>query len=405
MISPVRQNQIEEEVYEDSEWKFDYDLSKHWIRDFEELDFYNRTLKMYRAARSAETSQELFMALAKAGNAFVRLILAANEKITMPIIESLIDSTDLDLQFQVRKAIIQNPSTSLGLILEWNKSEWPTLQEVIAENLRIPKETLVEMSRNADPKSRLVRAAVAKNQNTPVEILESLASDEDPWVRCVVADNPRTPEVILIGLSSDWAAATHVAKNPSSPISLLKILSVHEDHFVKHSVAINPSTPIETLEKLAVDNDAFPRQGVAANLQTPLAILEKLSTDIDVCVREAVARNGNSTEEILNVLANDSDYQVPKAVASNINAPAGLLEKMIKDDSYHNLHVREAVAENKRTSVGVLEILAGDVSSVVRWAVARNSNTPVDTLLEMLTSTSFDYETKFNAAINLTNRA
>jgi hypothetical protein len=38
-------------------------------------------------------------------------------------------------------------------------------------------------------KSKLVRAAVAENPNTPLALLIALSGDEEPWVRQAVAKN------------------------------------------------------------------------------------------------------------------------------------------------------------------------------------------------------------------------
>ena len=44
----------------------------------------------------------------------------------------------------------------------------------------------------------MFRRSIAKHPNTPPEILELLATDDDPMVRFNVANNPNTPPEILI---------------------------------------------------------------------------------------------------------------------------------------------------------------------------------------------------------------
>jgi hypothetical protein len=73
-------------------------------------------------------------------------------------------------------------------------------QEKIAKNPNTPVDTLVELSKDED---RRTRAAVAKNPNTPDDILVELSKDEEVDIKECVAKNPNTPVDILVELSKD----------------------------------------------------------------------------------------------------------------------------------------------------------------------------------------------------------
>lgn len=61
----------------------------------------------------------------------------------------------------------------------------------------------------------------------------------------------------------------------------------------------------------------------------------------------------------------------------NANAPASVLETLANNQ---NSDVRWGVASNINASVCILEFLANDQDSFVRWAVAYNVNTPASVL-------------------------
>ena len=63
-----------------------------------------------------------------------------------------------------------------------------------------------------------------------------------------------------------------VAKNPNTPIEILKDLATDDDYYVRWEVAENPNTPVETLKVLATDKNGGVRWGVAYNPSTPIEI-------------------------------------------------------------------------------------------------------------------------------------
>jgi hypothetical protein len=55
----------------------------------------------------------------------------------------------------------------------------------------------VDINWLAEDSERDVRAALARNKNIPISILEKLAKDEDSKVRREISRNPNTPKEIL----------------------------------------------------------------------------------------------------------------------------------------------------------------------------------------------------------------
>jgi len=88
--------------------------------------------------------------------------------------------------------------------------------------------------------SSVVRMAVAKNINTPVDLLYKLADDEDPMVRACVASNRNTPVDLLLKLANDksWVVRMYVAENDNTPIDVVEKLTEDKEWAVSHSAKL-----------------------------------------------------------------------------------------------------------------------------------------------------------------------
>jgi hypothetical protein len=115
--------------------------------------------------------------------------------------------------------------------------------------------------------SRQERKDLARNPNTPPEVLTILARDEDYWVRCGVARSPNTPPetLTILARDKDWGVRCGVAWNPNTPPEILTFLARDEDWNVRCRVAENPNTPPEILTVLAQDEDWCVRTSAQRN--------------------------------------------------------------------------------------------------------------------------------------------
>lgn len=112
------------------------------------------------------------------------------------------------------------------------------------------------------------RKEIAKN-STSAKDLERLATDEYYMVRANVAQNPNTPLDILTHLAQDeyFLVRAYVAKNINSTADLLMNLAQDSLDSVRYYVACNPNTPTEVLKQLAQDKDEDVREVAAKQLR------------------------------------------------------------------------------------------------------------------------------------------
>ena len=76
-------------------------------------------------------------------------------------------------------------------------------------------------------------------------------------------------------LNSDWEVRAKVARNPSTPIDVLTELAKDSDIVVRRRVACNPNTPIDVLTELAKDSDWCVRRNVARNPKLKEVLTDK----------------------------------------------------------------------------------------------------------------------------------
>lgn len=76
-------------------------------------------------------------------------------------------------------------------------------------------------------------------------------------------------------LSSDIVVRRRVARNPNTPVDVLTELAKDSHWAVRVSVACNPNTPAEVLAKLAKDSDFDVRRYAACNPKLKEVLTDK----------------------------------------------------------------------------------------------------------------------------------
>ncbi len=102
-------------------------------------------------------------------------------------------------------------------------------------------------------------------------------------------------------------------------------------------------------------------------------VLDRLGCDTSIDVREAVADNLRTSAVTLNLLSTDSAAAVRMAVAENPNVPEANLERLATDTVNY---VRWGVAHNEKTPANLLQLIITDPDSYVSDEARKNPNAP-----------------------------
>lgn len=182
------------------------------------------------------------------------------------------------------------------------------------------------------------------------------------------AENEKTMGSRLAELAQiSTELAQMVAKNPSTPPELLGELSKSQDAKTRQHVAGNPNTPIDLLWELGVE---FPQQ-LVNNPILCLLLLENPNL-IDTIPQKTLC--SIFTLETVPVYFRELALNYPKPwmrqrIAQNYKTHVSILELLAKDS---DRTVRHHIAKHPKTPVSLMELLARDEDYWVRFGVATN---------------------------------
>jgi len=266
------------------------------------------------------------------------------------------------------------------------------VRKEVVKNSSLPLNLRLQLTGDRSEGVRMELAKKQSGRQTPVEVLERLASDESQGVRALVAQNPDTPSSVFEKLANDTAREVKlkVVSNPNTPVEVLERLGLEEGIFDKR----NPKTPGSVLAR-AVSQIRDDKELVnllrnpVKGTQMPAETLKQLLSDNYWVARNEVASHPNTPPRVLRRLANDIHCAI--AVSPNPNTPPEILEPMlrrIKPDhpSYYNICRNLALRPDAPPSL--LELLASNTNASIRQIVAAKSNTPLTALERLLNEES-----------------
>ena len=356
---------------------------------------------LVQIARNPDTAQEILEVLLKPKTATKKMRVAIANNLNTPVhlLEQLAGDDDAWVRqtvfqnpstpnaiyklFYEYEAAIQNPDTNGATLSEIVKRDWEYTRTGVASHPNTPREILVKLAYN---KSWKVRAAVASNKSVPTEVLEILIEDKRLGVCNAVVRNPITPGWLLVRMLNNYKCYQRqdIAKHPNATPAILELLARDADCYVRVEVIKNPNTSIELLTYLANDKDFYVRNNVAASSRASETLLAQLANDGEYMVRQHVAYNLKTPIEILRKLATDEDNNVRCAVAENPNTPDDVLTHLEKDQ-VDWVKARAIIFRQTKS----LTLHSNSSTCQNNTSIAANPNTPIEILLELAPSDSY----------------
>ncbi|MEH2059718.1 MAG: hypothetical protein V7K97_26895 [Nostoc sp.] len=221
--------------------------------------------------------------------------------------------------------------------------------------------------------------ALASAVDTSVVVLEELSLHPQPEVREAVARNPNTPIEVLLKLGKEFPDAI-----TANPIFNLLLLENPDSHFVRLSLARSTTTSESAIARLSKIEDEEILCAVARNPKTPLHILEQLLENPPTFYDDenadefdfdelfiAIVQNPNTSESLLLQLAERGSSNVKMAIAQNPKAPLSLLNQFA---DWRNFRMHKAIARNPQAPSAILEKLAGENEKEIRDLVKNHPN-------------------------------
>jgi hypothetical protein len=342
-------------------------------------------------AKQSTTAERILINLATSKHKEVRLSILKNPNITAaPLI---ILSEDKDIH--IRRRVQFHPQTPGDLLIKFRRyfrygtyQHGRTMEEYAASRHLTSSELLRELSQHEDWR---VRAEVAGNKSTPIDILAILAEDpynhgsqDTYYVRQRVAINPSIPVEILRKPVFYTYYAASVAANPTTPVDILE-----EQIRIGFGAAIsimyrNPLAPSHILAKIAsgcsYDRYDYIPGYIARHPNTPLlttiSILKRTSILSGDILRQ-IYINSLQVSELERNLA----IEVQSLIANHPNLPGNILEELITADKDTPIDILERLLNSKDR---VFKKVAQDCLRSIYRELASTPETSTEQLWEML---------------------
>ncbi|BDA69925.1 hypothetical protein CAL7716_040910 [Calothrix sp. PCC 7716] len=357
------------------------------------------------------------------GDQKAKLTAARNQTTPVQVLEQLAKDADENIKI----AVIQNKNTPSNSLLELACNGSYNVQICLARSRHfISRDVFLELLQHSESQ---IRVEIAKNSNTPVDILTSLAQDNDRNVKVTALSNPNFPSTVLSQIMPQIQDEKEIEqilrgqsgtgkRNSHIPTDVLERLSQHPKDTIRYLVANYNIASATTLERLAVDKYELVRKNVAENPSTPANVLIEMARRDELVtntgcyhsISNKIAMRKDAPPEALEFIARKPVSPVRAVVAANVNTPSSALEWLAENESDEGVlcivvrhpnitlnvwnhlatnespKVREAVATQAQCPSNILTALADDLTQEVRQKVGANPNTP----LHILESFSLD---------------
>jgi hypothetical protein len=334
---------------------------------------------LIKTALNKNTSKETMLKLAECNTTDVILALLSRTGLPVSIFEKF--SEDDREGLALKRMIAKNPETPVEILKELHYEYFGILKK---EDINI----------NKDP-AYLICISLASNRSTPSEFLQKFKDEFDIELFKFInsyfifrldyylAGNPSTPVETLrkISFDRDYEILSQIAKNPSLPNDIFEKISNEKSNSVILGLIDNPNLPKSLLKKLATE----------ANKNKNILLLEKIAGRpdltaeiIDLIINQkeidpicALAKNRFLNRDVLVKLSNNANQEVQKAVAENFNTPPEILEQYFKSKKSTTIL---SLAGNMATPINILKTLCYEDQDV-KTKLAKNLSTPKETLI------------------------
>jgi predicted DNA-binding WGR domain protein len=353
-------------------------------------------------ADNAKTSPDVLKALAEDENDYVKRSVASNENTPSEILRKMAVNENSKLRFLVAK----NRKTPKDILENLYKDDEDTVREYVAANINTPIHVLEILAK--DDKSDVL-LAIAANPNTPKTILKNLLSLKDRNINGALVRNPNIESDLLesiLQMEGD-DVLRDILRHPNLSISLFETLSSALEGWGLYNLASSEDLSVEKLTILSKHKHENGPAGIANNLNLTLSLMSDLAANKNEEVRSELAQNPKLTPDLIKLLSADKSKQVQSRVAENLSTPIEILVSLSKEkdkdgdikgalasnpntppaileELMNFAQLRCAIAHNPSTPKNVLEELAIDDDPCVRSFIARNKNTPADTLRALM---------------------
>ena len=241
------------------------------------------------------------------------------------------------------------------------------LKKEIKRRTRPSPERLLELSRLAPQLSRLIPKYIS---NIPLALYHELARSRDMPTRAAVAKDHQAPLEILEILARDpqWTVAkavlgAKVNRKVTLSRTIFETIAGHKRFSVRQTAAESRFCPPDLLEFLARDPAPEVRRAVAENPKASAELLHSLAGDSDNLVVWHVAVHVNASDETLDLLAeHPHPYTRQKSIYPHLSFGHSRtipVERLIKLSNDPERETLEDIIKHRQAPTWLVEDILG----------------------------------------------
>lgn len=418
-------NILDEDPDIQSELAYDASTDPDLLDQLADSDDYN---VKYGVAQNPSTRESTLIKLTDVPSTYVSRYLVRNPNITPRVLDKLADCGDLGVMGTVAKHGLTSESTLIKLAHKAVDTDSYKIAIPLAENPNLTEEGLIILL-DYDTHAHVVIDLIIKHPNATLKVMEQLLVEDNGYCgyyddvskyhklpfnfinefahsdvehyRRAVAKDPQTPPEILADLvtdSSRWVANDAIANknlseedmwrafesgngsvmyNPNCPPEILKSITEAklqmEGSWGLDTLAKHPNLPVDMLYAIYDSGKDSAYNGIASSPNIPSDLAAELSAyeykwkSSTLIMRRALAENPNTDPDVLASMVKNP-WEVRQALAGNPNTPLKTLTKLSKDKSYR---VKDELAHNPNISEEIFDRLLDD-HDVSRWDLQKN---------------------------------
>ena len=230
-----------------------------------------------------------------------------------------------------------------------------------------------------------LRAAVAKNESTPIKILLECSQDIDTKVVYEAAcNNNATEQVLLEAIKFDNSIITERIAERANITELVftRCFDTGLEN-VQIAVVSNPKVPEKVLLQAAKCPNIDLRVRAMSSIAATDAVLESSIVDDYELVRLTACSNPNMSAKLLTKFANSGSVSILEKVAKHPNSTPKILSSLPLNNT-----TMLALAGNTNTPAKILTAIAQSKQLIIKVALAKNTSTPAKLLKSLIEGNS-----------------
>jgi 23S rRNA maturation mini-RNase III len=218
-------------------------------------------------AKHPKTPKGVLKLFIKKANIYVQTLIASRENCDAQmqeqlfigadehVLEALSRNANLDKKIVKQLGEKERFAKNIAQFISLDEELFELLFEKYALVLAANESLTLEMQeRLYQTQSEEVKATLGANALLQREMIEKLSKEENQLINRALYANAQTPHKILQEAYKNAANHTALAKNPNTPAEILLLLGQSEEMQILAALAKNESTPVELLYQLQLDS-------------------------------------------------------------------------------------------------------------------------------------------------------